>query len=165
MNQKYISGALLAIVCISTQAGPMPVASNGKDAPERVSISSAGFAKVAANHVTTESARCPGGSYTLRISREQKLVMLVRDDTGKSSDLAATAFGATFLNKNLYGKFFFNCPSAGVGITFFGFEAQVAGPPKPVEYILIIKDNDAVIDSGLLDESYELVNRHLAWPR
>lgn len=160
MNQKQISVALLALACISASAradGPATTNEN----PRVISIKSVGFAKGATNHVTSESATCPGRSYTLQIVRERRQVILTREDTATSNDLSATVFGTTFLTKNLYGKFFFNCPR-GVGITFWGFEAQASGAPKPVHMVLVLGRNGEVItDPGPREESYETIGRQL----
>lgn len=164
MNRPTIALALLATALLQAPFGfaEQVPAGGGKPEAMTVQIRSVGFAKVASNHATSISAQCPGRSYSLRIAREQHSVMLVREDTGTSSDISATPFGATFLSKDLYGRFSFNCPSA-VGINFFGFEAQKDGAPKAVEYILIIAENGAVLsDSGLRYESYQTVNHHLA---
>lgn len=162
MSYKYCAAAALAVACVSIQDDASGQSRMGiSDRMQPVVVSSSGFAKVATNHITAESATCLGRSYTLRINREQKRIVLLRNETDELSDVSDTPFGKTFLTKSLYGKFFFNCPTE-VGITFFGFEVQRSGPPKPVEYILIVKENgEILLDSGLLEESYETINRHL----
>lgn len=152
MEHQCTPLALLAIAtfsagtCLAQQA---PAGSTDQGKVETVIVSTDGFAKAASNHVTAISAECPGSSYKLRIAREEKTVTLVLNDSGVSTDISTTAFGTTFLDKHLYGKFVLTCPQA-LASHFYGFEAQDAGAPKAVSYTVIIRDNgDVISDSGL----------------
>jgi hypothetical protein len=145
---QVIASLTLALTATLTSAAERRVTVYIDDAP------------YATDQAMTYEATCPSGKYRLRINQNDERVEFEHEGSTRTTvDLSTTPFGATFLEKELHGKFFSTCPKGGITVYFYGIEPKEGATLRPVKYRFTIGSNGVITrDDGLDEEDAQSIN-------
>lgn len=126
---------------------------------QTVTIVTGGHPQGASDVAVVHHAKCAATSYELHIAKAGKQMLFVADGgSRKVTDISATRFGTTFLQRPLLGSFGFSCGS-GLNLTFRGVELRAGRPPQVVSYSVTIQNDGTIVDAiGLHDDNLAFLN-------